>query len=211
MSSIAVRRTAAQSTATLPAPIHNSAGHIDARQCAAVQGAAWTSRAVLHTPVRHCTEQCGAFDRSRRLLSAAHCSSLLADVRDRSALPCGRMHRITVSCTAGTSDAPHRTAQKYRAVERVALHALRPHRTKLQHSANACTAMHRVYSTAISWARSCTGLGRPMGSYRRQDIALRCQGERCIAVQVELAAQAVLGPGAVIARHSSKTGGRTDR
>ncbi len=138
MPSSAVRRTASQSIATLPAPLRNCA----------VQAAASARWAALRTQMRWGTLQWNARGSNQILLAAAHCSSPLACVIGRCALASAQVHLRVSQCTTEPNRAQGRAAQKSPTAERVAPQCGAGQRTTLQHVATYCTAMHRMYSTA---------------------------------------------------------------
>lgn len=140
MPSSAVRRTAPQSIATLPAPLRNCAG----------QAAASARSAALRTRMRWSTPQANARGSNHNLFDAAHCSSPLLGVIGRSALAGGVVHCRASRCDTESCGTPRRAAEKSATAERVAPHHGVMRRTTLGDNTAQCTAMHRMYSTTRS-------------------------------------------------------------
>lgn len=137
MPSFAVRRTAPQSIAALPAPLRNCAG----------QAAASARRAALRTQMRWSTPRWSARGSNRTLFDAAHCSNTRPGVIGRSALASGVVHCPTSRCDTESCGALRRAAQKSTTAERVAPHHGVMRRTTLNDNTSRCTALHRMYST----------------------------------------------------------------
>lgn len=138
MPSSAVRRTAPQSSAALPAPLRNCAG----------QAAASARRAALRTQMPWSTPRWSARGSNRTRFDAAYCSNTLPGVIGRSALASGVVHCPTSRCDTESCGALRHAAQKSTTAERVAPHHGVMRRTTLNDNASRCTAMHRMYSTA---------------------------------------------------------------